>query len=102
MTKSTPIDTSEGSVRAVDRIIDLLTALERAEQPIGLAEISRASAIHKATAQRLLTALERRKFVQKERGLYQLGSAVVPLAKAFLSGNRLTRSALPTLEELVT
>jgi IclR family transcriptional regulator, acetate operon repressor len=75
--------------------------LERAEQPIGLAEISRASAIHKATAQRLLTALERREFVHKERGLYQLGSGILPLAKAFLSGNRLTKSALPILEELV-
>lgn len=91
----------EGSVRAVERVLDLLTVLERVEQPMGLSEVSRAAALHKATTQRLLTALERRGFVQKERGLYQLGSAIVPLARAFLSGNSLTKSALPVLEELV-
>jgi len=102
MAKSLINKRSVGSVRVVDRIVDLLTVLERAEQPVGLSEISRASDLHKATAQRLLTALERRGFVCKERGRYQLGSAVAPLAKAFLSGNNLTKSALPVLEELVS
>jgi IclR family acetate operon transcriptional repressor len=100
MAKASTTAKSEGSVRIVDRIVDLLTVLEKAEQPIGLAEISRASAIHKATAQRLLTALERREFVHKDRGFYQLGSGILPLARAFLSGNRLGKSALPVLEEL--
>ena len=92
---------TQGSVRLVDRVLDLLTSLERVEQPIGLSDISRVIGLHKATVQRLLNALERRGFVQKERGLYQLGSAIVPLARAFLSGNNLTKSALPVLEELV-
>jgi len=89
-----------GSVRAVDRALDLLTALERFAQPVSLTEISRATGLHKATAQRLLTTIERRGFVQKERGFYQLGVAIVTLARAFLSGNNLIKSALPVLEEL--
>ena len=101
MVKSLSGNNSDGSVRAVDRIVDLLSVLERSELPIGLTEVSRASGIHKATVQRLLTALERRGLVHKERGLYQLGTAVVSLARAFLSGNSLTKNALPVLEELV-
>jgi IclR family acetate operon transcriptional repressor len=92
----------EGSVRAVERVLDLLTALERFSRPASLTEISGATGLHKATAQRLLMTLERRGFVQKERGLYQLGLAIVPLSRAFLSGNSLVKSALPVLEELVT
>lgn len=93
--------TEEGSVRLVDRVIDLLSALERAEHPVGLSEVSRATGIHMATSQRLLNALELRGFVQKERGMYQLGPAIVPLSRSFLTRNSLTRSAQPVLEELV-
>lgn len=89
------------SVRAVERVLDLLTALERFSRPAGLTEISGVTGLHKATVQRLLMTLERRGFVQKERGLYQLGMAIVALSRAFLTGNSLTKSAAPVLEELV-
>lgn len=92
---------SEGSVRAVERVLDLLTALERSGRPMALTEIGTVTGLHKATAQRLLMTLERRGFVQKERNLYQLGLAIVPLARAFLSGNNLTKSAVQAMEELV-
>ncbi len=96
-----PENNPEGSVRAVERALDLLTALERFARPASLTEISGATGLHKATAQRLLIALERRGFVQKERGLYQLGLAILPLSRAFLSRNSLNKSALPILEDLV-
>ena len=88
-------------VRSVDRALDLLKALERARSPMGVSELGRSAGIPKATAQRLLAALELRGFVEKERGRYQLGAAVVALADAFLAGNSLTRASLPVLEELV-
>lgn len=89
-----------GSVRSVERALDLLVALERAGGPLGVSELGRLTGMPKATAQRLLTVLERRGFLQKEEGRYQLGAGLVPLARAFLTGNSLTRSALPVLEEL--
>jgi DNA-binding IclR family transcriptional regulator len=89
-----------GSVRAVERALDILMILQRFGQPVSLTEISLAVGLHKATTQRLLTTVERRGFVQKERGLYQLGLSILPLAQTFLSGNNLIRSALPVLEEL--
>lgn len=88
------------SVRSVERTLDLLAALERADHPMGLSDLARATDIPKATAQRLLGVLERRGFVQKERLTYQLGTAVVSLAGAFLTGSSLARAALPALEEL--
>ncbi|MHB1162103.1 MAG: IclR family transcriptional regulator [Chloroflexota bacterium] len=99
MIRTSPLSHS-GSVRSVERTLDLLIALEKADQAMGLSDLARATLIPKATAQRLLAVLERRGFVQKERLLYQLGPGVVPLAGAFLTGNSLARAALPVLEEL--
>lgn len=89
-----------GSVRSVERTLDLLIALERAGQPMGVSDLGRAVGIPKATAQRLLAVLERRGFVQKEQARYQIGASIIPLARAFLTGNSLTKAALPILEEL--
>ncbi len=91
---------SSGSVRSVERTLDLLIALERADDPVGLSELARAVDIPKATAQRLLKVLESRGFVQKERKCYQLGAGIVPLAGAFLAGSSLAKAAFPILEEL--
>ncbi len=89
-----------GSVRSVERTLDLLLALEKSGRPMGVSELGRTVGIPKATAQRLLGVLERRGFVQKEQARYQLGAGIVPLARAFLTGNSLTKTALPILEEL--
>lgn len=88
------------SVRSVERTLDLLSALERAGEPIGLSALARSTAIPKATAQRLLAVLERRGLVQRDRGAYLLGAAILPLAGAFLSRDSLSRASLPVLEEL--
>lgn len=89
-----------GSVRSVERAIDLLSVLENADHPMGVTELARATAMPKATTQRLLTVLEGRGLVQKEQGRYQMGVGVVPMAHAFLLGSNLTRAALPVLQEL--
>ncbi len=95
-----PTERAVVSVRSVDRALDLLMALERAGEPAGLSQLARAVGIPKATAQRLLSVLERRGFVQKERATYQLGAGIIPLAGAFLARNTLAQAALPVLEEL--
>ena len=98
--RSGVLDRATASVRSVERTLDLLIALERAEEPMGLSQLARAVRIPKPTAQRLLSVLERRGFVQKERAIYQLGAGIVPLVGAFLAGNSLAKAALPVLEEL--
>lgn len=100
MTRTEPRQEPLGCVRSVERALDLLIALERADQPLGLSELARTTTIPKSTSRRLLSVLERRGLVQKERWGYQLGSRVVLLAGAFLTGNSLARAALPVMEEL--
>lgn len=94
------VKTAAGSVRCVERTLDLLIALERAGRPMGVTDLGRATGMPKGTAQRLLQVLERRGFVQREDAQWQLGAGIVPLARAFLTENSLTRSSLPVLEEL--
>jgi DNA-binding IclR family transcriptional regulator len=89
-----------GSIRSVERAFDLLEALERGPHPCRLSELSRATAMPKATVQRLLGVLERRGFVEKIQGRYQLGIGVVPLAHGYLAESGLTKASLPVLQEL--
>jgi DNA-binding IclR family transcriptional regulator len=88
------------SVRSVERALDLLSALERAGEPVGLSHLARSTGIPKPTVQRLLAVLERRGLVQRERGAYLVGAAILPLAGAFLTRDSLSRASLPVLEEL--
>ena len=89
-----------GSVRSVERTLDLLTSLELSGQSLRLSDLSRLTGIHRATAQRLLQVLERRGLVQRVHGRYQIGVAAMPLAHAYVAGNSLTRAAYPILQEL--
>ncbi len=88
------------SVRSVERALDLLAVLEGSSRPLRLTEIARLAHVHKATAQRLLGVLERRGFVQKSRGLFQVGVASLPLAHTFIMGDRLSAAARSVLQEL--
>lgn len=89
-----------GSVRSVERALDLLAALERTCHPVGVTELARMTGIPKATAQRLLSVLEGRGLIKKEWARYQLGPGVVPLARSFLSSDSIASAALPVVEHL--
>ena len=85
------------SVRSLERAFDLLERLERLRAPSGVRALEAATDIPKATAQRLLDVLERRGYVQKDRGRYYLAAGVVRLARGFLAGDSLAAIALPIL-----
>ncbi len=89
-----------GSVRSVERALDLLLLLERAGEPIGVRELARLAAMPRATVHRLLAVLETRGFVKHDHGRYAIGPVIVPLAGAFLAGDSLIRVSLPMLERL--
>ncbi len=85
---------------SLERGLELLTTLEKAQQAMTLSDLSRAAGLHKATAQRLLAVLEARGFVEKVRGHYQIGSSVVPLAHAYQGENSLSKAGQAVLAEL--
>ncbi len=80
--------------------MDLLEHLESLRAPAGVRSIEAATGIPKATAQRLLDVLERRGYVQKDRGRYSLGARTVRLARGFLLGDSLVTVAMPVLQGL--
>ena len=77
-----------------------MEALERLRAPAGVRALEETTRIPKATAQRLLDVLERRGYVQKERGRYALAVGTVRLARGFLAGDNLATVAMPVLQQL--
>ncbi len=92
--------TGASSVRVLERAVDLLEELEKSRTPVGVRALEAATRIPKATAQRLLDVLERRGYVEKERGRYYLGTGLLRLARGFLAGETLPTLALPVLQQL--
>lgn len=91
----------ENSVnRSLERALHLLSLMEETGRSLSLTEISTAAQLHKPTAQRLLSVLERYGYAEKRQGRYHLGAAVLPLAYSYLLENELSRAALPVLQEL--
>ncbi len=65
-----------------------------------LTDLARLTGMPKATVQRLLGVLERRRFVDRTQGRFQVGVGILPPSHVFLMENSLTKSALPVLQEL--
>lgn len=89
------------NVRVLDRTLRVLDLLSDGRRRT-LTEISQALGISPSTAYRLLTTLERHRYVQRdpEAGGYRLGLACLELARAYGDANDLRRVALPELERL--
>lgn len=68
------------SIRAVDRICDILDTLRASEEGVSLTEIAAAVRIPKSTALRYLASLERRNYVERasESGDFRLGLVFQP------------------------
>jgi IclR family acetate operon transcriptional repressor len=85
------------SIRAVDRVIDVLDVLRRRTRGASLAEIARAAGLARSSAFRYLTTLERRGYVERDGGDgYRLGPAFPARARRV----NLATVARPLLEEL--
>ncbi|HEX6231762.1 MAG TPA: helix-turn-helix domain-containing protein, partial [Jiangellaceae bacterium] len=67
------------SVRAVERVVDILDVLHEAVGGATLAEVAQATGLPKASAFRYLSTLEARGYVERvsRTGAYQLGMAFV-------------------------
>lgn len=76
-------DATESTVQSVDRAVTILELLA-ANGTLGVTRLAGELGVHKSTASRLVTALERRGLVEQviERGQYRLGAGIVRLAGA--------------------
>ena len=92
----------EEGVAAVDRALTVVVALETAEEPISLAELSRKTGLYKSTLLRLIASLEKFALVvARPDKKYCLGPLAFRLGKSFEATDHLREQVVPALERLV-
>src|SRR5690606_6297309 len=87
-------------IRAVDRVCNILDVLANARDGVSLSEVAEATGLPKSSTFRYLTALEARRYVEREPDghSYRLGLAFRP--QHTHSIERLAEIARPALEKL--
>ena len=90
------------SVRAVDRALDILLCFTREEPTRSLTQIAETVRMSKTTVHRLLTTLETRRFISRDKdsGMYRLGFRLVEMASLVLQDMELRRWVRPHLKSL--
>ncbi|HUZ43330.1 MAG TPA: IclR family transcriptional regulator [Acidimicrobiales bacterium] len=92
------MDTTISGIGVVDKTVHLLTALEGG--PMALGALVEETGIPRATAHRLLRALEHHGLVDRTGGAFLLGPALARMGSAALAASDLAESARPALEQL--
>lgn len=89
--------------QSLQRALDLLEVFLSDNSEMGLAQLAAATQMNRATAHRLLTTLEARGYVQRDRDTrkYSLGVRVFDLGARFQHQLDIRRAALPELTSLV-
>lgn len=94
------MENESGHVRALERGISVLFALESAGRPVALGELATAIGLSNATTLRMIATLEQYGLIEKSPAGFRLGVSVLPLTHGYLLGNELTLAALPVLQDL--
>jgi DNA-binding IclR family transcriptional regulator len=90
--------------QSVQRVLSILKAFSDERPRLSLTEISAAAGLNKATAHRMLSALEREGFVYRsaETGEFQLGSEMIVLGARALKAVDVRTAARPELVALAS
>jgi IclR family transcriptional regulator, acetate operon repressor len=91
---------NEYSIRAVERVCDLLNLIGSAAEGVSAVDAAAAVGLPRSSAFRYLVTLEQRRYVERdaETGNYRLGTAILPLQVREV--DRLIQRARPHLEQL--
>lgn len=91
-----------GTIRSVDKVIDILEALGRESHGLPLGELAKRLDLNASTAHHLLATLKARGLVaQDERNkTYRIGYRLVALVNRFLQGTDLYPAGIRPVEEL--
>ncbi len=90
------------SVRSVERALDILLCFSTEKPALSLTHIAEQVGMHKSTTHRLLSTLEAKRFIVRDKstGLFRLGFLTVEMASIVLQDNHIQRWALPYLQQL--
>ena len=92
-----------GFVKSLDKAMTLLERLGEADSALTMSDLAQRAGLPLPTAHRLLTTLERRRFVQfdNEQGLWSIGVQAFVVGNAFLPRRNLIRQALTIMRDLM-
>lgn len=95
-------ESSQQSVRAVDRALDILLCFSKTSEGLTLSEIAREVQLHKSTVHRLLSSLVAKGFVRKhpQSDKYLLGWTVLQLLNHIYQSDELSTAILPMMTRL--
>lgn len=89
-------------VASADRVLRILAAYQRGDQPLELGELAQRTGLVKSTIMRLVFTLEQRGFINRlADGRYQLGSEIFRLSSIYQETLGLEAHVLPVLMKLV-
>jgi IclR family acetate operon transcriptional repressor len=90
----------EYTIRAVDRVCDILDLLQKAREGVSLKDAANATKLPKSSVFRYLISLEARRYIEQDpnSGLYRLGSAFMPVQARQI--DLLVERAHPLLERV--
>jgi IclR family acetate operon transcriptional repressor len=100
MVESAAVSRPAGTVQSLDRALDLLEELARADRALGVGELAELAGLPQGTVHRLLQTLQARGYVRRAQSRkYSLGTGALRLGDA--AQRVLVRTARPYLAELV-
>lgn len=92
----------KGTVRAVERALDILLCFSGTETELGLSDIAKKVDLHKSTVHRLLASLENKGFIRRHPHTekYRLGWSVLELVSNVYQSDDLSTIVLPEMTRL--
>ena len=92
----------ENSVQTLDRTLDIIELLATVPNGMGVTEIGQKLGLHKSTVYRLINALVKRGYLEKEQstGLYKIGLKFVEISSLHLQQIELKTEAVPYMRNL--
>ncbi|MGM0409965.1 MAG: IclR family transcriptional regulator [Bacillota bacterium] len=88
-------------VKSVDKTLNILEKLVQSENSLGVTEISNSLGLHKSTVHRLLSTLEYRGYVKKDKNnRYSVGIKLLEIGSKSLNKSDIRNEIKPYLEEL--
>ncbi|WP_018132693.1 IclR family transcriptional regulator [Effusibacillus pohliae] len=96
------MDQEKGTVRAVERALDILLCFSGTEMELGLSEIAKKVGLHKSTVHRLLASLESKGFIRRnpQTDKYRLGWSVLELVSNVYQSDDLASIVVPQMTQL--
>jgi DNA-binding IclR family transcriptional regulator len=91
------------TIQSVSHALDILESFTRADNELGVTDLSRQLGLHKNNVFRLLATLEHRGYIEQNRETesYRLGAKTLQLGSIFLEQRECRRQARPVLENLM-